>query len=105
MVVRPEPIDVQGWRSLLHERRVAPEPPQVAGGGAVDRGVVRIGVRRQVDLRPGHVQEAERVARGQRTRLAGRHDIVRHGGDGRGGARLGTQGTKRMNAGHAVGGC
>ena len=72
-------VDVEARRVFDDERRAALRRREVPRGLLVDLVGVRIGAGGQIDLRPRDVQEAQRVAGGERARFFGVHDVVGHG--------------------------
>ena len=81
-----------------HERRAVAQRREVLAGLRVDaRGEYGIGVRRQIDLGAGDVQEAERIAGGELARFVGADDVVGNGRHGGGLVRRRTQGAERTD--------
>ncbi len=79
-----ETIEVEARLGLDEERRRPPELRQVCRRPRVDLVPVGVGAGGQVDLGPGDVQEAQRVACRQRPRLLRAHHVVGDGRDARG---------------------
>ena len=76
------------------QRPLGLEPVERLARLGVDPGVVRIHVRRQIDVRAADVQEAVRVSLRQGRRLAPVHDVVRHRRDPLGELGGGADGTE-----------
>jgi hypothetical protein len=75
-----EAIEVERWKGFLHKGRVSLQRSIAIRGRAVHGIRVRICARRQVDLRAGHVKEAQRIG-GKRSGFFRIDDVVRDGGD------------------------
>ena len=96
----PQPIEIQGRRLLLRQRRVATQLLEILTAFLIDRGRVRIHIRRQVDLGPGDVQETERITGGELARFFGADDVVGNGGNRRRIRGHGAQCPERVEQSH-----
>ena len=99
-VAHPQAIDVERRLAIDDQRRLVAERREVLFRLRVDDVRVGIGGRRQVDLRSRDVEETERVAGGELTRLVGADDVVGHGRNGGGMLRRRPQGAERSDDGH-----
>ena len=93
-------IHVKGRRVFFDQRRARAQVAEVLGRTFVDGVRMRIGRRRQIDLRARHVQKAQRIAVGQRSRFVGVDDVVRDRSDSAGRFGHRTQCCERKNGGH-----
>jgi hypothetical protein len=91
-------VQVKRTVGVSSEHSFSDEPDQRLPGFRVDSRIVRVGVLRQIDVRPSHMQEAVRIALGQLCRFCPVHHVVGHRGDP--GDQVGdrTNGTKGLKS-------
>jgi hypothetical protein len=99
MTISLQPVEIQRPHIFAHKRSIPLQRPIALRGSPIYLVCVRIGVRRQIDFRPRHMEKTQRIA-SERTRLLRVDDVVGDGSDARGGSGNGAKRTEGAYGGH-----
>ena len=103
MLAQGQPIGVIARRRIADQDAVGDQAAEIVGRFGVDRGGVRIGIERQVNLGLGNVQEAERLPGRLRAGFGAGQHIVGRGGNIGSAAGGRAQSAERLDEGHGGG--
>ena len=90
------PVQIKTRLVVLLQRALGDELLEILPALGINRRRIQIRARRQVNFRLADVQEAQRIAGGERARLVGRHHVVGQLADLSGEFGFGPQGGKRF---------
>ena len=76
MTVPGEPVDVVARLVVALQHAGRDRALQILGGLGIDRAVIGVDGRRQIDLRLGDMQETPRLARGALARFGARENVI-----------------------------
>ena len=102
VLAHDDAVGVVSCRGVARQHAGVNHRLQVFGGLGVDRGRIRVGTWRQVDLRFGNVQKTPRAARGACPCLLGGQHVVGRSDDIVGASGGGTEGGEGLDQVHAV---
>ena len=100
MLTHPLLVEIHARLRLADQRAFRCSARKFSRASAYTASRVRIGLRRQTDLRAIHVQQAVRLARGQGRRLFAIHHIIGDAGDFRDEGGCGAKTLKSFDAEH-----